>query len=263
MAYKSDFFSIQIHFPIMIFELITSIFIAIIGSVIFLRWRERKTVPTLYLSLALFSMSAAILVVFMGLASWFFTWIAAGMINVISPVFYSLSLPLGYSIVVLYDIFLFLFTIHIFSDKNEKKVIPLIIGGTFLIILLFLPWNYWGINPSASDPPSIRTLILIFFLLFNMVTYVILAFYAFRESKQAEQKINQKAFQSIGLGQILNVVVFIWFLSDAIIILLDPGSPGYSIFIYLAWLTALTAAFLFYLGYIQPNWFKKMIEKRN
>ena len=261
MASKSDPFSIFIHFPIMIFELVTAIIVTILGIIILIRWADRRTRPTLYLSLALFSIAAAVFIAFSGLMSWFFTWIGNGMGSVLSPDFYSLSLPLGYSFVVAYDVFLFLFTIHIFSDKNEKKVLPIAIVGVILIGLLFLPNNYWGTNQGAGDLPSIRTVTLALFLVYNMILYVILTYYAFSEAKQADNKVTKRAFQAIAGGQILNIVVFIMFLGDAIIILLDPASPGYSFFIYLAWLSALLATFLFYLGYILPDWFKKLIEK--
>ncbi|NHI94050.1 MAG: hypothetical protein EAX96_16290 [Candidatus Lokiarchaeota archaeon] len=261
MAYKSDFFSIFVHIPIMSFELITAIILIILGTAIFIRWIDRRTRPTLYLSLALFSITIAVFIVFTGLFSWFLTWIISGMGAVYSPDLYVFSLPLGYSFVVGYDIFLLLFTIHIFSDKNEKKVIPVAIIGAILIILLFLPTNYWGTNESLGDPVSIRTLTLGLFLVYNMVIYIILTNYAFREAKHADKKVTRRAFQAIGIGQILNILIFIMFLGDAILLLLDPSSPGYSIFVYFAWTFALVATFLFYLGYILPNWFKKIIEK--
>ena len=263
MVFKSDPFTFFVHFPIMIFELITASFILLIGIVIFLRWRERRTIPTLYLALALFAIGTAVLIAFSGLFSWFLEWVVqSGQGVVISTILYSLSLPLAYCFVILYDIMLVLFTIHIFTgDKNEKKVIPVIVIGAVMAVLLLLPINYWGTNESVGDLPSIRTITLALFLLFNMIIYVILAFYALREAKQAEQQVNKRAFQCIGLGQFLNIMVFIFFLGDAIIILLDPTGIGYSIFVYMAWATALVAITLFYLGFILPEWFKKRISK--
>ena len=262
MAYKSDIFSIFVHLPIMIFELIVAIVVVIIGVVILLRWIDRRTRPTLYLSLSLFAISSAVFIAFFGLFSWFITWISSGMGSVLSPDFYSLSLPLGFSMVVAYNVFLFLFTIHIFSDKNEKKVIPFIIVGILLIVFLFLPNNYYGINNIPGvDVPSVRAISNGLFLAYNTVICVILAYYAFKEARQTENKVTQRGFEAIGTGQILNIVIFLMFLFDAIIIFLYPESPGYSIFIYIAWSSALIASFLFYLGYILPDWFKKLIEK--
>lgn len=263
MPYKSDVFLMGIHFPAMIFELITFILSFYISSIILLKWREHKNIATLYLSLALFSITFAVLIVFTGLASWFFTWIfAVPNISVISPAYYPITLPLGYCLVIIYDIFLFLFTSQIFfMGKNEKKVIPFVIIGIILAILLWLPTNYWGVNIMLFDPPSTRTLVLALYLLYNVIIYIILASYAFKEAKKSEDKEHRIGFQAIAYGQISNIIVFIFFLLDAFLLLLNPTSPGYSIFTYLAWACALFAVFLFYLGFILPTWFRDFIKK--
>lgn len=242
----------------MTLEFIAFIFSFIIALLIFFKWKERKTIATLYLALALFSISAAVFVAFIGLAGWFLTW-TSSILPVNSPVFYPISLPLGYSFVLVYDAFLFLFTIHIFLDEDEKKVIPVIIPGIFVAVLIWLPSNYWGVDPSIFDPPSTRSLSMGIFMLYNVIIYIILAFYAFREAKKSEQREYQVGFKAIAWGQITNILIFVFFLFDAIIVVLNPGSPGFSIFIYLGWICALIAVFLFYIGFILPDWFRKYI----
>jgi len=262
MVIKNDVFVFETHFTAMLFELIAAILVLVIAIKIFQKWRERRTVATLYLSIALFSISLAAFMAFTGLASWFFTWIAEGTSTLVkSPVYYEYSLPLGYFMVILYDIFLILFTIQIFLDKNNKKVLPFLISGLTIGILLFLPTNYWGVDPEITDPASTRIIILGIFLLYNAIVYILLTFYAFRESKRAEQVLYQKGFQAIAFGFIANIMVFVFFLIDSILILFDPGSSGYSIFVNLAWITGFIAAFLFYIGYILPAWFRKRYEK--
>ncbi len=261
MPYKDDIFLYEIHFPAMILELLVFIFSLIIAIIIFFKWKERKTIATLYLAIAILSIALAVFIVFTGLASWFFKYSFSVFPYVTSPAYYPLTLPLGYSLVVVYDVFLFLFTIQIFMDKNDKKVIPVAIIGIFMVILSWLPSNYWGFDNLLIDPPSTRTLAMAIFLVYNVTIYLILFYYAFKESKLTEQKEYRVGFRVIAMGQIANILIFICFLGDAILLLLNPGSPGFSIFIYLAWVSALIANVLFYLGFILPSWFRNYINR--
>ena len=130
-----------------------------------------------------------------------------------------------------------------------------------MVILLWLPSNYWGVDTLLFDPPSTRTLVMAVFLFYNVIIYFLLFYYAFKESKLTEQKEYRVGFQLIAMGQLANILIFIFFLGDAILLLFNPGSPGFSIFIYLAWISALIANFLFYLGFILPTWFRNYINK--
>ncbi|MHA1309663.1 MAG: hypothetical protein ACTSWR_10335 [Candidatus Helarchaeota archaeon] len=261
MPIKSDIFIVNLHVPAMLFELITSIFAGIIAIIIFKKWRERRIKATLYLSIALMSISIASFIGFTGLLSWFMLYISSGFTSTYSPLYYQISLPLAYLFVIPYDIFLILFTIQIFLNKNDKKVIPFLAVGVIIAVLLFMPNNYWGTNPIPMiDPPSIRTIVMALFLLYNVVIYIILAFYAFRESRITKEKLHKIGFNAIGLGQILNILVFMFFLMDSIVLLFNPASPGYTIYIDLAWISALSASFMFYIGFILPNWFRKIIK---
>ena len=259
MPYKEDIFVFEIHFPVMILELFVFIFSFLIATVILLKWRERRTVATLYLSVALYSLSFAVFFAFSGVAAWFFDWSTSGFPRVNSPAYYPVSLPLGYSMVIVYDIFLFLFTIQIFLDKDNKKIIPVILVGIIMGSLLWLPANYWGVDPSMLDPPSTRTMATGIYMIYNVIIYVILSHYAFRESKQTEEREYQVGFQAIAIGQITNIMIFVFFLLDSIMLMLDPGSMGFSIFIYLGWISAFVAIFLFYIGFILPQWFRNLL----
>jgi len=253
----------ETHLTAMIFELIAALAIFFIAIKIFQKWRERKTIATFYLSIALFSISLAAFIAFSGLVSWFGTWWAAGFTPTLSPEYYSLSLPIGYCFVIPYDIFLILFTIQIFLDKNNKKVLPFAVTGIILGILLFLPTNYWGVDPEPTDPSSTRIIILGLYLLYNAIIYILLTYYAFKESRRTEQVLSRHGFRAIALGFISNLLVFVFFLMDSIMLMLYPGSPGYSIFVDLAWISGFFAAFFFYIGYILPDWFRKRFGKES
>ncbi len=260
MAVKNDIFIFGTHFPAMLFEFLTFIAVFLIAIIVFRKWRERRTIATLYLSIALFSIAFAAFVAFTGLFSWFLSWIEMSYMNVYSPTYYTLSLPIGYCLVIPYDIFLIAFSIQIFLDKNQRKIIPFLISGLIIGALLFLPANYWGVDPEPSDPASTRVIVLGLYLLYNTLVYILLAYFAFREAGRTTHKLHRRGFQAIAWGFIGNILVFIFFLLDAILIMLDPSSSGYSIFISFAWITALISSFLFYLGYILPTWFRKRIE---
>ena len=262
MVVKNDIFTFHLHFTALMFELVTFLSIILIAFIIFRKWRERKTIATLYLLIALFSIAFAAFMAFTGLMSWLVSWIANDFAPTLSPAYYPLSLPLGYTLVIVYDIFIVLFAIQIFMDKNTKKVIPFVISGVVIAALLFLPTNYWGVDPEVTDPASTRILILGIFLLYNAITCILLTYYALKEAGRTENKLHQRGFQAIAFGFITNLLVFVFFLIDSILIMLNPGSPGYSIFISLGWVCAFITAFMFYLGYILPNWFRNRIEKQ-
>ncbi|MHA1143300.1 MAG: hypothetical protein ACTSRW_01040 [Candidatus Helarchaeota archaeon] len=263
MPVQSNGFIFLVHFPIMIVELIISIMFFALSFIILNKWRERRTVATLYLSLALFALSAAIFIAFTGLASWYFTWVLALYSYVPSTIYYRMSLPLGYTLVIVYDAFLFLFTIQIFLGGRQKLAIPVLIIGVLLIMLLFLPNNYYGVERLPTDPPSIRTIVQGLYLLYNVAIFGILGLKSYKASRDAGEKVSRVGFQTIAMSQVINISIFVFFLMDAIVILLIPFSPGYSFFIYLAWIFAFIAGFFVYLGYILPPWFRKLISKES
>jgi len=101
------------------------------------------------------------------------------------------------------------------------------------------------------------------FLLYNTVICILLAYFSFREARRTDQKVYRVGFQAIAFGFIANLLIFVFFLVDSILIMLDPGSAGYSVFISIGWIMAFLTAFLFYLGYILPPWFRKRIEEKS
>ena len=262
MAIRQDVFIWAVHGPVMIVQLIVTIILFSIGIMIFRKWRARRTKATLYLSLAMFAVGSAVLFAFLNLFIWFANWLGAGMPgDQYNTLLSEQCVPVAYSCVIPYAILLFLFTIHIFSDKNEKKVIPVIITGIIIIVILFLPQNYWGLTPEPSDPLRIQPIVLGVYLIFNLVIYGILFNYAYKESKRSEEELTKKGFLIIALAQIANIFVFIFFLIDSLYSTFNPAHTGYTIFIYLGWTSAMIGAILFYLGYILPDWFKKIIIK--
>ena len=120
MPIKSDIFIVNLHVPAMLFELITSIFAGIIAIIIFKKWRERRIKATLYLSIALMSISIASFIGFTGLLSWFMLYISSGFTSTYSPLYYQISLPLAYLFVIPYDIFLIL--LNNFNNKFRSAV---------------------------------------------------------------------------------------------------------------------------------------------
>ncbi len=261
MVAKSDLFDPQIHLLPLIFEFIVFIIILYLSKLIYSKYKERKTIPTLFLALALFSIALAPFIAFTGLFSWMILWIINGFNPTLSPDYYSISMPIGFLFVILYDIFLIFFTIHIFWDKNNKKAIPFIIVGIIIAILLFLPNNYYGVDPGPNDPPSIRAYTQGVYFIYNLIIYIIVAIFAFREAIRIEERVYKIGFECIAFAQLSNIIIFLSFLCDAIILLFNPASPGYSIFVVIAWIFAVVSSILVYLGFILPDWFKKLIQK--
>ena len=70
-------------------------------------------------------------------------------------------------------------------------------------------------------------------------------------SKSVDDPIYKKAFQALAIMSLFLVLVMVMFLFDRIMILL--GSPGFTIFYFLAWIFVVLAFLAAYLGYIRPK----------
>ncbi|MBD3197075.1 MAG: hypothetical protein GF317_18620 [Candidatus Lokiarchaeota archaeon] len=216
-----------------------------------LKWRERKVTPPLYLSIVFVFLALGIILLAIGLLETMLT----GYFKEI----YRATFPLAYCSVVIADIFLYIFTTKM-TESGEKAIIPLSIVGLIIIILILLPWNWWGIpHEETVGQLNIRTYSTLAFALYSVVIYSIIAIISKKAQKRAEDKVSKTGFKLLFYSVISMIGFFIMVTIDNLLITLTDH-PGYSEFVYIGWAFALAFVLLSYMSLIMPNWLKKRLN---
>jgi len=239
-------------FPLFIFYIGLSIFSAIFTVMMLLKYRERKTPPTLHLSLVFICLTCAVIALIFGLAETIITGY--------KMYIYRFMLPLSMSLFIVADIFLFIFTSHI-AERERRALIPIVIVGVLLIILVFLPWNYYG--QPASDYKgkiSIRLYSTLGYVSFSCIIYVFVVIICRDARKQAEEKITRTGLSLLSYAAICMICFLIMQILENVLIVLF-SHPGYSEFFYISWIFAGIFVVLSYLSLIMPEWLVKRIKK--
>ena len=106
--------------PIFIYYIFLSIFGVLITIQMIRKWKERNQIAPLHLSLVFASYTLAIIVLTIGLAE-------AAITGYYKEI-YRFSLPLAYSMLIIGNLFLYLFASNI-TNRGKLTLIPLIIFG--------------------------------------------------------------------------------------------------------------------------------------
>ncbi|MFX1406448.1 MAG: hypothetical protein ACFFC9_15765 [Promethearchaeota archaeon] len=238
--------------PIFPYYIILSIFGILLTIKMYFKWRERKVSPPLYLSIVFSFFTLALIMLAVGLAEAIIT-------NFYKEI-YRFSLPFAYAMVIFADIFFYKFVSQI-TNKGEKLFIPLILIGGIVLILLFLPWNWWGIPPEDYEGLlNIRLYSTLSLVLYSYFIYIVIAITSRRAMKATKDKISKTGLNLLFYAMISMILFFLMFIGDTLMItLLDH--PGYSVFVYIAWIFAIIFYILTYLSLVMPKWLVKMIEK--
>jgi len=239
--------------PVLFFTLFLSVVGFILTFKLINKWKKRKVFETLYLSLVF-----AFLVI--GATS-----LSIGLLEAIITGYrkeiYMFTLPLAYCCVVVADIFLFVFASHI-TNSEKNAIIPITVIGICLIIVIFLPWNWWG-QPAEryAGKPSIRTYTSFGFVIYSCIIYIAIAIICLRTKKIAEKKVTRTGLSLLFYSVMSMIGFFIMIMCDNLMITIYHN-PGYTIFNIIAWIFAILFVILSYLSLIMPNWLVKKIEKK-
>ncbi len=239
--------------PIFIYYIFISIFSVLITIQMIRKWRERKEIAPLHLSFVFALYTLAIIILTIGLAE--------AAITGFYKEIYRLSLPLAYSMMIVGNIFLFLFASKI-TNRGNKAIIPLILIGIVLIIIVFLPWNWWGV-PSVdyAGKLNIRLYTNIGIIAFSSFVYITIAIISYETKKKSSDKIARFGLLLIFYSMISMICFLLMILADNIMIVLFDH-PGYSPFVYVSWMFAVIFIVLSYLSLVMPKWLVKRIESR-
>lgn len=238
-------------FPLLGYYIILSVFGLIITIKIFFNYRKKKHPAALYLTLSFAVLTLAIVVLAIGLAE-------AAITGYYKEI-YRFSLPFAYSMVILADIFLFKFTNQL-TKKGKKAFIPLLLIGVVLIIVLFLPFNYWGMPQEEIGQPYIRMYSTMGVVLFSYVIYISIIVLCRITKKYSDSKIKKVRLSLLSYSMFSLILFFLMNIGDTILIVFYDH-PGYSIFIYIAWIFALVFLILSYFSLFMPKRLLERLEK--
>ena len=238
--------------PIFIYYIFLTIFGVLTSVKMYYKWRERKVSAPLFLTLAFSFLTIALLGTTIGLAE-------AAITGYYKEI-YRFSLPFGYSMVVAANIFLFIFSSNI-TNKGKRAYNIIIIFSVLLVILLFLPWNWWGV-PSVdyAGQLNIRIYSTLSLVIYSYLIYGYIAYISFKLSKKAEKKTTRFGLTLLFYAMISLMLLFLMLIFDTLMILLF-NHPGYSEFTYIAWIFGIIFIILAYLSLIMPEWLLKRIDK--
>ena len=240
-------------YPFIFYYIFLSIFGILATFQMLSKWRERKVPAPLYLSLVFTFLTTAIIGLLLGLGE-------AAVTGYFKEI-YRFSLPFAFSMVVIADIFLYLFVITI-TRKDKKKVIPFFLTGIAVIILLFLPWNWWG-TPSQDyvGQPDIRLFSTSIFVIYSYVIYVSIAIICYKTKNKTEDLKARTGLILLFYSMISLIIFFIMLILDTLMITFY-NHPGYSEFAYIGWGFAVLFIILSYLSLVMPDWLVKWLEKK-
>jgi len=238
--------------PLFFYYIALSILGIVMTIRMYYKWRDRKVNPPLYLSIVFLFLTAALIMLTIGLAE---AVIAGYYMEV-----YRFSLPFSYGMVIIADIFLFKFVIELL-DKGKKVFIPLIILGLIIFIMLFLPWNWWGVPPEDyAGHLNIRLYSTLSLVLYSYVVYILIARTSLKAAKATQDATAKLGLKLLFYAMISMILFFLMFIGDTLMILF--GHPGYSEFVYIAWIFAILFYIFAYISLVMPKWILKRIGKK-
>ncbi|MHA1148831.1 MAG: hypothetical protein ACTSR8_11385 [Promethearchaeota archaeon] len=237
--------------PIFFYYLFLITFSSILTFKIYKKWKERKVLPPLYLTIVFALFTIALVVLTIGLAE----AIATGYYKEI----YQISLPLAYTMMIIADIFLFKFVSFI-TDKGKSLFIPLIAIGGVIIVVLFLPWNWWGVPAEDyTGKLNIRIYSTLALILYSYSIYISIAMISRKTMVQTQDKVVKMGFKLLFYSMVWMICFFLMFIFDTLLIIM-VDHPGYSEFVYLAWIFAILFYICMYLSLVMPDWLVKRLK---
>lgn len=222
--------------------LLAGIIILIIGIRLFILYKEKRSIPGLFLCLSVFSWVGA---AFSVMEIYFF----AGENLDISIIFQKLV----YLFVFLATMLTFLFGSKIFFTMKKPFMIGyLIIGITAIIVILVTDSVDVNSFPDGSGHPLLSLSVDYGFLmvLYILPTTLSIAIVALRLSKKVEDIAYKQGFKIIAYGQLMLILTFV---VDTLASLFLDKIGLYSLFLYLTWIFPIFAAICYDTGWRIPQ----------
>ncbi|MGQ4874484.1 MAG: hypothetical protein ACP6IY_10485 [Promethearchaeia archaeon] len=238
--------------PIFFYYIFLIIFSIFMTFKMFSKWYERRVPPPLYLSSVFLFFTIALIALAIGLAE--------AVITGYYKEIYRFSLPFSFSMVVIADIFIYKFACHI-TEKGKSLQLLIYILAVILIIMLFLPWNWWGVPSSDYEGQlNIRLYTTLSLIIYSCSIYIYIS-YISRQAKEAtNDKVAKFGLKLLSYSMIMMILFFVMMVLDTVMIVAFDH-PGYSEFVYIAWFFAILFYIFSYLSLVMPDWIVKRIKE--
>ena len=245
----------KIPLSAVIFEGVITIILILITIFLWRRFVERKRRPVFYLGMNFTFFTIASIVDTTG------RWLGFFLLkyDYLEVSFTDFATILAYIFLAIANIFVIMFIDVVFFHKGIDFVLPFGILNGVVVGLLIPQLQKWVLNPEFGLVRE-QTPILIFYIVISLLSYGLLAFFAFREGILNVDRMPKIGFYLIGAFGACLVLVFISLAGDPILGALVPAfSQGYSPLYYAGYSFAIIGTALGYLGYIMPRWFKNLL----
>ncbi len=209
----------------------------------FMKYIDKKRQPTLYLTLSFVFYSLGI--ASSGIGKWiqFFAKVSPEEISYADG-----TILIAYGLTAIATVFLMVFVDLVFLEVGPWFITLVGIVNGITVGMLLTKLNF---SSNAYDE---ALSIVIFHALVTLALVLLLAISSLREAKQNKERLPKIGFTFIGLYGLFVSMVFILFAVDIAL------GGGYSAFYYMAWVSAGIGSLFGYVGYIMPDWFKKLIK---
>ena len=239
-------------FPFFIFTIFLCIFCIIITIQMYRKWIERKVKAPLHLSFVFTFLSLSLISLTIGLAE-------AAITGYYKEI-YRFCLPFSFSMLVLANVFLYVFTSEI-TQKGKKAVVPLIIIALIIIVIIYLPWNWWGVPTELHKGKlDIRLYTTLSITIYSLVVILSIAMLSIKMKKNVKDNIARVGASLLFYASMSMIGFFVFIIIENALIFFF-AIEGFSIFMYLAWIFAMLFFILSYLSLVMPNWLINLIEK--
>lgn len=231
-------------YPLVFFYIAFIIFSVTLTVKMGLKWRERHVEPPLIMTVVFLTVTIALAALTTGL-------LEAAITGFFKEI-YRVSLPFAYVTMLVADVLLYLFAVKI-SGRGRRGLVPAAIVAAIIGVMLVLPANYWGI-PSVdyAGETSIRLYSTLALVAYSYMIYITIAVTCVKASKVTSAPVTRAGLRLLAWAMWCMVGFFGMFIVDTLLIVLFDH-PGYSEFVYLAWVFALAFFLLAYSSLVMPK----------
>lgn len=140
------------------------------------------------------------------------------------------------------NLFLFAFTLEAFLQKKKRWMILYSIVFTPLFIIILVSFNV--------------TLNFMLAMIIGLVTYIPLIYLSLKAAKITEKRLFRYGFIMISFTSVFLSLFFVFLFIEGAL------TEGWSIFVPIGYTMGLLAGISAYIGYVLPNWFRRLIREK-
>jgi len=247
----------KIPISAVIYELLVVLALIVITFFLWKKYVERKKKPIIYLSLTFSFFSIALLVDTIG------RWLGFIIVSIdyLDKSFTDLCSLLSYLFLAIANCFIIAFMDAVFFHKGTDFVLPFSLFNGVVIGMIIPKIVEWSADPSFGKLRE-STDILYYYGIISILSYGLLAYFGIREGVLNDDRLPKVGFHLIGTFGVCLILMFVSLAGDTILVAnVAAFSQGYSPLYYIGFTLTAIGLGLGYLGYIMPEWFKKLVMR--